>query len=35
MPKVGKRKYPYTAKGQKQAKAAAAQSGKPVVKKKK
>jgi hypothetical protein len=28
MPEVGKRKYPYTEKGQKQAKAAAAKSGK-------
>jgi hypothetical protein len=33
MPKVGKRKYPYTTEGQKQAKAAAAKSGKPVVNK--
>lgn len=31
MPTVGKRKYPYTTKGQKQAKKAAEQSGKPVV----
>jgi hypothetical protein len=35
MPTVGKRKYPYTTKGRRQAKAAAARTGSPVVNKKK
>tara|TARA_R110002020_G_scaffold60451_6_gene163755 strand:- start:7860 stop:7976 length:117 start_codon:yes stop_codon:yes gene_type:complete len=33
MPKVGGKKYPYTAAGMKKAKAAAKKSGKKVVKK--
>jgi hypothetical protein len=33
MPKVGQKKYPYTTKGVKQAKAAAARTGKPVRRK--
>jgi hypothetical protein len=33
MPKVGKKDYAYTAKGLKQAKAAAARTGKPVRRK--